>query len=160
MQISLSKLTKVTSLKTILKIAPGKDSLCFDFFEKRFFGDHKKMPKITSFFVKLWNSVLECWFYYCLLEQVLFRLILAIPEHSFCLCVSSFFFEFDFLEIRTQFMVSVMTHYALIFSFILCFLLIFYSENEFGSLKWRKTLKWQPTHEMRNASFSSISDHV
>ena len=42
--------------------------------------------------MKLWNSVLECWFYYCLLEQVLFRLILAIPEHSFCLCVSSFFF--------------------------------------------------------------------
>ena len=160
MQISLSKLTKVTSLKTILKIAPGKDSLCFDFFEKRFFGDHKKMPKITSF---LWNCeipslnvdfITAYWNKFCFVWFWRFQNI------HFVSVFHHFFFEFDFLEIRTQFMVSVMTHYALIFSFILCFLLMFYSENEFGSLKWRKTLKWQPTHEMRNASFSSISDHV
>ena len=160
MQISLSKLTKVTSLKTILKIAPGKDSLCFDFFEKRFLETIKRCQKRPVF---------------C--EIVKFRpwmliLLLLIGTSSvssdfgdsrtfiLSLCFIIFLFEFDFLEIRTQFMVSVMTHYALIFSFILCFLLMFYSENEFGSLKWRKTLKWQPTHEMRNASFSSISDHV
>jgi len=92
----------------------------------------------------LWNSVLECWFYYCLLEQVLFRLILAILEHSFCLCVSSFFFVFEF-DFRDSNSIYGFCYDALCvnISFILCFLLMFYSEqeNEFGSLKWRKTLK-------------------
>ena len=160
MQISLSKLTKVTSLKTILKIAPGKDSLCFDFFEKRFFRDHKNAKK-DQFFCEIVKF--RPW-------MLILLLLIGTSSVSsdfgdsrtfiLSLCFIIFLFEFDFLEIRTQFMVSVMTHYALIFSFILCFLLMFYSENEFGSLKWRKTLKWQPTHEMRNASFSSISDHV
>ena len=99
--------------------------------KKHFFRENCEIPSLNvDFITAYWNKFCFVWFW-------------RFQNIHFVSVFHHFFFEFDFLEIRTQFMVSVMTHYALIFSFILCFLLMFYSEqeNEFGSLKWRKTLK-------------------
>ena len=143
MQKSLIK--RVDFINRFLKKLPlVKTSFVLIFFEKSFWPPKPGSPKKSKNNHFLWKSDLEYWFYYCLLEQVLFRLILAIPEHSFCLCVSSFF-EFDFRDSNSIYgflydalCVNIFFFYSLLFVNVLLWVA---GEWEFGSLKWRKTLK-------------------
>ena len=142
MQKSLNKLTELTSL-TVLKIAPGKDKLCFDFFEKSFLVPHSSivLKRRTFILVKFppWMLIL--------------LLLIGTSSVSsdfgdsrtfiLSLCFIIILFEFDFRDSNSiyGFLYDAL---CVNISFILCFLLMFYSEsqeNEFGSLKWRKTLK-------------------